>query len=850
MSVAKTVENDDYDLTNCDREPIHILGGVQPIGFLIAASPDWIVTRVSENVEEWIEISPNDLLGEPLMRHISPEATHTIRNRLSLLQSSGVSERIFGLPLLEGGPRFDVSVHLSEGTLLIECEPSAEAEETSAATVAGAMIARLQQIEELPAFYRAAARSVRALTGFDRVMIYRFDHDGSGEVIAEAMNGGMEPFQGLRYPATDIPKQARAMYKRNWLRLIADANGEPVRIVPELSPEGRPLDLTMSTLRAVSPIHLEYLRNMGVQASMSISILRNGELWGLIACHHNTPFRPSFERRTAAELFGQMFSLLLDGRERQVEAHYEERAREIHNQLISSVAAEASVLDGLKQFVETISDLIPCDGIGIYVKGEATLQGATPTREEFVSLVRFLNRTTASQVFATDSIARAHPPGADHSERAAGLLAIPISRQPRDYIVLFRREVARSVTWAGNPDKPVEPGPNGIRLTPRKSFEAWREIVRERSMPWTDAELRVSESLRITLLEVILRLADEADRERAQAADRQELLIAELNHRVRNILGLIRGLITRTGRDQLSIESYAEVLGGRVQALARAHDQITTDNWSPAPLSNLLEMEAKGFLDEDAYSHFEASGPNVLLHPEAFSTLALVVHELMTNSVKYGALKEARGNVAVDWRFDNDGRLSITWSERGGPPVQAPQRRGFGTTVIERSIPHELKGEAVVDYKLAGLEARFTIPAKYVTSGKATPAVSESTITQAQLPPTVMLVEDNMIIALDAEDMLLSSGAEKVTMAASAAAALQSLDVNTPDFAVLDVNLGDETSFSVADELQRRGVPFIFATGYGEDLDKPKALASVPVVRKPYVSDVIVSAYSKLRRTD
>ncbi len=831
------------ELSNCDREPIHLLSTIQPIGFLVAASADWVIARLSANAPDWLGQSVDALLGSSLRTLFSAAALHALRNRLAVLRGDDASERAFGLHLFDIGPAFDVAIHLSAGKIVLECEPSDRDGDMNAATLVRSLISRLQTTEAISDFHREAARLLRGLTGFDRVMVYKFAADGSGEVVAEATRPGIPSFLGLHYPASDIPKQSRALSERNWLRIIADISSVGVPIVPQLGPEGDPLDLSMSTLRAASPIHLEYLRNMGVAASMSVSILRRGKLWGLFACHHLTPRRISCQRRTAAELFGQTFSLLLESREQEMEADYEARARKLHNQLMTAMAAEASTFENVSRLVDAMTDLIPYDGIGIWVEEQATLKGTTPTREEFLGLTRFLNRTGASSVFATNEIGKVYEPGRDFPERAAGLLAIPVSRPPRDYIVFFRREVARSVTWAGNPDKSVTAGPNGMRLTPRKSFDAWQEIVRGQSVPWTDAELRVANSLRTTLLEVIVYLADIAEKERQGAAERQELLIAELNHRVRNILGLTLGLISQSRAGSSSVEEFAAVLGGRVQALARAHDQITQDQWGPASLRTVVEAEAEAYAggapggsNAGGGTGVRIGSPNVLLRPDAFTTVVLVLHELMTNSAKHGALQGGQGHVDITWTPDASGQLVIQWIESGGPPVQAPIRRGFGTTIIERSIPHDLKGEATIRFLPAGLRARFVIPAAYVVAGGPTAAHPEPPAPRspARLSGAVLLVEDNIIIALDAERMLAKMGAAQVDVAGSVAEALTSISSHQPDFAVLDVNLGGETSFAVATRLQELGVPHVFATGYGEDVAFPPEHAGTPVAKKPY----------------
>jgi len=831
------------NLTNCDREPIHQLGCVQSMGFLLSISTDWIVVRASENVLQFLSRPFGDMIGAPLHNFINAEALHLIRNLVTVLRGKDSVERSFGVQLQIDGPLFDVAVHMMGTQIIIECEPSEAQDEMNSLSMVGLMIGRLRQTVSFTQFTREAARQVRALTGLDRVMIYRFHPDGTGEVIAESLRAGVDSFMGLRYPASDIPVQARALYERNWLRIIADVSAVPVPIRPQIDADGQPLDLSMSVLRSVSPIHVEYLRNMGVRASMSISILRNGKLWGLFACHLMAPAQLGLERRTSAELFAQMFSLLLESRQRDEEIAYEISNNRLHAQLLASMAGGGTAQEIVAKLSETVGDLVPSDGIGLWVEEKATLKGVTPTRDEFLALVPFLNRSAANLVYSTVQIGNVYAPGKEFVERAAGMLVIPISRTPRDYVVFFRSEISRTVAWAGNPNKELESGPNGDRLIPRKSFEAWKEVVRGQSAVWTEDELKAAQALRATLLEVILVLSDTADRERKIFAETQELLIAELNHRVRNILGLIRGLISQTANSAIDVASYVEVLGARVQALARAHDQLTAHNWGPGSLATLLATEAAAYLSSKA-NRVETIGPRVLIKPLAFSTIALVFHELMTNSVKFGALNND-GQVTIKWSVDESGRLVIDWLEVGGPPVQAPVRRGFGTTIIERSIPFELGGEAMIEYLVAGVQARHVIPAEYVTVPAEQTEISaliDDDKPMGSLSGNVLLVEDSMIIALDAEEILLGLGAAKVETASSSHEAFRILDLHTPTFAMLDVNLGRETSFLIASRLRALGVPHIFATGYGDSITLPAEHADTTVVTKPYTAESIARA--------
>lgn len=832
------------DLTNCDREPIHEIGAIQPVGFLVALSPSWLVTRISANTPDYLGKSIDELLGNSLDGVIAAQATHTIRNRLSVLYGTDAVERVYAVQLQDKGPLFDLAIHMVGQTIVIEAEPSQPPSDLNAGIMVRSMLSRMQGRTSM---LREAARLVQALTGFDRVMIYRFHPDGSGEVIAERVRSGLQPFLGLRYPADDIPRQARALLIRNPVRLLADVVIEPSLIVPQLGVFNEPLDLSMSVLRAHSTMCIEYLKNMGVGATMTVSLVRDDKLWGLISCHHMAPRHVGFEQRTTVELFGQMLSFLIEKRERDELAAYETRVRQIHDQLVATVVETGSVGENIVELADRMTELMPCDGIGVYVDGNTTLRGITPTPDEFAALVGFLDRTGASQIYATEQLGDAYPPAREFTERAAGVLAIPLSRSPRDYLVFFRQEIARAVTWAGEPGKIAVAGPNGSRLTPRKSFEAWQETVRGHSAPWTEPQLRAAEALRVTLLEVVLHLAGMTEKEGRAAAEKQEFLIAELNHRVRNILGLIRGLVAQSRTSAVDVNTFAAILGDRVYALARAHDQITAKNWGPSSLAVLIATEAEAYLASGA-NRVRASGPAVLLHPHAVSAVALVVHELMTNAAKYGALAAQDGQVTIVWSLEADGSISLDWTEIGGAPVQPPTRRGFGTTIIERSIPHELGGKAELDYDPAGVRARFKLPSQHiVVDADVTPVHSDpaAAVSPIRLSGTVLLVEDNVVIALDTEDLLLTLGATHVVVAGNIEEALRLIEVEKPSFAVLDVNLGSAMSWPIGIRLRELGVPHIFATGYGDTIVRPAEHRDTPTVTKPSTRDSLSRAIAR-----
>lgn len=858
MSVPETDPNastEAIDLTNCDREPIHILGRVQSFGALISVSSDWMINHASTNIEQFLGIEAEQLIGSPLNTVLCADAVHDIRSKLQLLHGGDAVERIFGLTLQDEGSKFDVAVHMSGRSIVIEIEASDKNTRSDYMSYVRPMIDRIGKAESVDALCEVAARQLKALIGFDRVMVYRFEDDDSGTVIAEALKPGMESFKSLRYPASDIPKQARALYKRSLLRIISDSSDEGHSIIPATNPDGEPLDLSLGTTRAVSPIHLEYLRNMGVAASLSVSIIKRGKLWGLFACHHDQVKTLPYSVRTAAELFGQLFAFVLDQKESDENRSEATRGRILHDQLMAQIAEDSSISDNFETITAAINSVIPFDGVVGWIDGQFQSSGSVPTQEEFLGLVRFLNTTAASRIYSQKKLISVYPAAEQFGDRAAGLLVLPVSRTPRDYMVLFRREVAQSVQWAGNPEKPVEVGPNGIRLTPRKSFEAWQEIVRHQCEPWSEAEIQAAEALRITLLEVVLRMTDASEKERAKSQERQELLIAELNHRVRNILNLIRSLIAQTSSQDRSISDYTEIIGGRIHALARAHDQITRENWSPSSLHELIRTETDAYLGSKS-DRVNIIGADPLLVPTAFTTLALVIHELVTNSAKYGALCDRTGSVTVELESLEDGALRIRWTEQGGPTIQSPPiRRGFGTTIIERSIPYELKGKAEVRYEATGLCAEFMIPRHNISEYAAEPdehaaKEREPEKTTVRLSGDVLLVEDNMIIAMDAEDFLRELGADNVHVTASVQDAIEIANRTKLSFALLDVNLGSETSEPIARHLLELGIPAAFATGYGETTALAQSLPTVPVIQKPYDQAAISAVLQKLIELD
>ncbi|KPF46431.1 HWE histidine kinase domain-containing protein [Rhizobium sp. AAP43] len=835
------------DLSNCDREPIHIPGAIQPHGCLIASDPG--ITRVrrhSANAAGMLRID-SDIEGSLLVDLIGEEAVHDLRNAIAMAPDASRPAVIAHLRL-PNGDYFDVAVHRQKAEAILEFEPSLR--RTQPLQLAREMIGRVKDIADIEALIHASARLVRSVLGYDRVMIYRFEDDGSGKVASEAKRPDLESFLGQYFPATDIPRQARTLYMQNPIRVIADASGARVPLLPTEAEQREPLDLSFAHLRSVSPIHCEYLRNMGVSASMSISIILNDRLWGLIACHHYASKTLTMSERIAAEMFGEFFSLHLLALKQKRKLDIATEARRSLDRFLQAASSRIDIEEILTEALPEFQKLFACDGVGLRMNGNWKTYGTTPPLGQEADLVKFIGSVASGQIWATDTLSKLYLPAEAYYEDVSGVMAVPLSQLPRDYLLFFRKERLQTLNWAGNPEKSYETGPLGDRLTPRKSFAIWKETVQRQAEPWRETDLEIAEAIRAATVEIVLRHNEVMEKERSKADVRQRMLNEELNHRVKNILAVIKSLVAAPSTDEIGINDYIGSLRGRIHALSHAHDQVTRGGGG-GTLADLIEAELLPY--RAGATRFSLNGPAVTLDARAHAVAALVIHELCTNAAKYGALSRPGGSLTISWTVGDEGECRIHWQENGGPRLGDIGRKGFGTALIERSIPYDLGGTSHLDYRPEGLTATFSLPGRFLnwdTEGQPVEqremdieGPTDMTLRDVNVP--VLLVEDQVLIAMDAEMMLADAGIDTVVTASSSTDALNRLKTFRPAIAILDINLGRDTSVPVAIELARLGIPFLFATGYDDRSIVPEEFLDVPVVRKPYDAAALVRALSE-----
>ena len=524
------------DKSDCAREPIHTPGAIQPHGYLLILDPaDHAVMAVSSNLAEALDLSVSDMIGRPVgefLMSTEGEAMDPLSGGPDGAPPIRVVLRHADRPAL-----LDGVVRNGDEVMLLELEPSSSPERDS--YLFGALRTAIERIRHSPSIEvacQALATEVRQLSGFDQVMVYRFDGDWNGQVVAEDRLAGMTSYLGHAFPASDIPAQARALYLLNTVRIIPDARYRPSPISPPLNPSnGRPFDLSTTTLRSVSPVHLEYLANMGVAASMSVSIIRDNRLWGLVACHHTSPRILPRSVLESCELLAQTAAWYLDAKDTAATALSLSAVRRLELDLERhdpELEPHSNVKDRLASIQASLLAATRSDGLAILEADTVWAIGGHPSARHLSALADWLTATNQDRL-ATDRLSRLYPPAAGFTALASGMVA---TRLGAGWMVWFRAEQPQSITWAGRPDQPHQRNAETGRINPRRSFKSWRQTVHGRSDPWSAADLSaVDEAQALVLRAMVSDLAAATIREISARKGAEEGL-AQMEARYRGLL--------------------------------------------------------------------------------------------------------------------------------------------------------------------------------------------------------------------------------------------------------------------------------------------------------------------------
>jgi len=833
-----TLSPDDMQraLDRCSADPIHIPGRVQMFGVLVALDRACTQIRcISENCADVFGLSAVDLVGGAPSALFSDVELHGFRNALS--HTTIQTQREVLAPKDIGGQSYHVSIHMADGLAIVELE-----REHAHAYEKGLALSQAQTFlstpivdDDLVPFFQHAVDRMRMLTGFDRVKFYQFLPDGAGEVVAEARHVDVDTFLGLRFPASDIPQIARKLYAQTPVRVIHDVQCDDSPLVG--LPDTDPLDMSLAALRGKDPVHRQYLINMGVASTMTVPVVVDGILWGLFAAHHMTPKTVDPNVLVAAELAGKVISLRVQ--------HVLENRRKRAHAACFGIANRLFVVDdselAAEQYWALVRDdmasMVACDGLVMLLGDRVLTYGDVPSVDACRALPALFDGDETG-IVSLNTLSKAHQEVSWGD--TAGALALRLRGRQDVTLVFCRNLVERSVRWAGRPEKDVTIQDGVPRLNPRASFSAYIENTRQQSNEWTAIDIEIAKALHDALQQVLATQDELRDNRH-----RMGLMVRELNHRVRNILALVQSLSSQSRQGSKSVEAYAASLESRIVALAGAHNLMTRADMRGVLLSELVLMELRPFAGE--LGRITVEGPKTVLRPDAASIFALVIHELTSNAVKYGALSSETGRVMVTWRVSDD-TLDLLWAESGGPEVAPPTRTGVGRTIVEESLGYEFGGSAVLRFEPAGVEARFSVPTDVIVDMDIETVQQPSVVhgkansnAQAIARGRALVVEDNFIVAMQSKAMLERLGFDTVEAASSVAEAMEQLDAHPFDFCLLDMNLQGELCTPIARRLKKDGIPFVFATGYGSDAMHLVADITAPWVVKPIETEVLRS---------
>lgn len=502
--------NKNYDSEFCGSLPIHYINLVQPYGVLLVLNRETLaIVQASENADEIFEESVDQLLQQTLYSYLDAGSSEVLNQKLSRY----IKEKI-PVTLSINGKKVITLVHDKETYLLLEMETVSSGKEKEATFVdvyqeVKYAMAAIDQAVSTQEVYSIAAQELKKLSGFDKVMIYDFDENWNGTVVAEAMEKEMESYMGFTFPASDIPKQARALYLKNPYRFIPDRDYTPVKLYPVINPlTDSFIDLSDCNMRGVAAVHIEYLKNMQVVASMSTRIIHNEKLWGLIACHHRTAKPMTYQECSVFELLSNVISARITSLQNREQLFFTTQMNNRRSLLVEHIYNAGNIFKGFDSSGDHVLKLFNAGGAALLQGSTIATKGQVPAREDLEDLVLWLSAKKLHQAFYENHLAEVYEHAAGYAAIASGVLVIPINASRDEYLILFRPEVIRTINWGGNPDEAIRFEADAKNYHPRHSFTLWQQTVRNTSLPWSEEEFQAAESLRSFMYEYITRHKD------------------------------------------------------------------------------------------------------------------------------------------------------------------------------------------------------------------------------------------------------------------------------------------------------------------------------------------------------
>ncbi len=569
-------------LERCASEQIHLAGAIQGHGVLLALDGADIIRMASDNLQVIFCRSAAEVIGHPAQDLIGTAALRSVHDALALtLHGRSLPLYLRAVCCDEQVVELSAVIHRSDELLIVELKRVEMSLEETAEHLFAAVRESLwhfDRVADIDSYCRYVAGEIRKITGFDRVKVYRFDSNWNGAVIAESRNEALPSLLNHHFPASDIPPQARALYEKNLVRVLADTDSPTVPIIPVLNPlTARPLDLSHSVFRAISPIHIEYLRNMGVHSTITLSVMHEGRLWGLVACHHSQPQVFPHHRRELIEFIGKTVSMKIDALESIARLSSMENVRERLQKLTNLIHTSSDIDRVARMFQTDYLTLADATGSYIHVDDYSHALGLVPPHRDLGDLTEWLGQQEfRNSVFVTDHLGEAFPPAREYAGLAAGLLAVDLDNRKKNFILWFRPEVIRNIPWAGNPQGRVIHDNQGPRIDPRRSFTAWIETVRGCSDAWTQATIDAVKLFSLSVVQVLMRQAQRQSDAAAVASQAKSEFLANMSHEIRTPMNAIIGLSYLCMQTQISPQQrdYLEKIDKSANNLLRILNDI------------------------------------------------------------------------------------------------------------------------------------------------------------------------------------------------------------------------------------------------------------------------------------
>jgi light-regulated signal transduction histidine kinase (bacteriophytochrome) len=821
-------------LNNCNSEPIQTPGYIQSHGALLVFHVHSLcITYASKNITDYFDLDFEKLFDLSARAVFNREDFHDLSNVAS--RKAAFQQSLQVKTITCHGAPIDLSLFRVGDHVVVELIPQYN---SSSSKLINShlkwVLDTINALDDVQDILEQTLSILKSVTQFDRLKAYMFHPDNSGEVVAELNNGKMDSLLGLHFPASDIPPIARQIYSKIAIRHIRNSNDNGTELIAAPQLKSTPLNIALALLRGNSPIHNQYLRNMGVASTLSLPIMIKGKLWGLFALHHKTIVNLSTETLRTAELIGQLASIVLT---QKIQQNAEQQLNKLYLEEDELITLNQNKFY-LQKFWNTnavkLKALINCHGVSYQIDDHILVHGSCPSRKAIVSIAKTVLQQDTN-IFHTAKLTTISQEDCGNSK---GVLSLCVHRDaPKVIIYFFRDALTKAITWAGNPQKDLEFTKEGVRLHPRSSFNTFKATSKEQSKLWNSETLHLAEMAMVAFKKAIAV-------EKATTA-RLNTVVKELNHRLRNILTLVRSISKQTDNNGITVKDYIYILEQRILTLAKANDLLTASFYNAIDITSIFKTIILSLYDRPEQLSLE--GPDTKISSEITSLIVLITHELTTNAIKYGAFSTPKGRIAIKWYHEKEG-LNIEWKETDGPAVSPPKKIGFGTNIIENAIKYEFDGASKMHFLKEGLLVKLIIPRNLIDNKKnhkfVLDQVKEMPSIKSKKKAThlnVLILEDDFITAQDLQHAIAKLAVKNIDMFSNQKEAFQALNTNTYHLALLDVNLKKETSLHIAKYCKLHQIPFYYITGYGNSFIEGSNFPEAPILLKPTSTEQVIN---------